>query len=86
MSSVKKILLVYPEIPKNTYWSFDHALPFIGKKCAMPPLSLITVAAYFPEHCRLRLLDMNIERESSGDILLTGLTHHAGKNRYSFSG
>jgi radical SAM superfamily enzyme YgiQ (UPF0313 family) len=62
------ILLVYPEIPKNTYWSFEYALPFIGKKCSMPPLSLITVAAFFPDTCRLKLVDMNIEPLKEEDI------------------
>jgi radical SAM superfamily enzyme YgiQ (UPF0313 family) len=68
MAILKNILLVYPEIPKNTYWSFEYALPFIGKKCSMPPLSLITVAAYFPDTCRLKLVDMNIEPLNEEDI------------------
>ncbi|MBD3249943.1 DUF4070 domain-containing protein [Candidatus Woesearchaeota archaeon] len=57
----KNILLVYPEIPKNTYWSYHHALPFIGKKASMPPLGLITVAAMLPSDYNLNLIDMNIE-------------------------
>jgi radical SAM superfamily enzyme YgiQ (UPF0313 family) len=68
MALLKNILLVYPEIPKNTYWSFEYALPFIGKKCSMPPLSLITVAAFFPDTCRLKLVDMNIEPLNEEDI------------------
>ncbi|MBU0990989.1 MAG: B12-binding domain-containing radical SAM protein [Proteobacteria bacterium] len=55
------ILLVYPEIPKNTYWSYNFALDFINKKSSMPPLGLVTVASYFPENFKFRLLDMNIE-------------------------
>jgi len=61
MKQSKNILLVYPEIPNNTYWSFKYALRFIGKKSAMPPLGLITVAALFPDHYNLKLVDMNIE-------------------------
>lgn len=57
----KKILLVYPEIPKNTYWSYHFALDFISKKSAMPPLGLITVAALLPGQFDFRLVDMNIE-------------------------
>ncbi|MDZ7664702.1 MAG: hypothetical protein U5K27_05140 [Desulfotignum sp.] len=41
-----KILLIYPEFP-DTFWSFTHALHFIGKKAAFPPLGLITVAGRF---------------------------------------
>ena len=34
----------------------------------MPPLSLITIAAYFPEDYRLRLVDLNIEPLRDEDI------------------
>jgi radical SAM superfamily enzyme YgiQ (UPF0313 family) len=64
----KNILLVYPEVPSNTYWSFKHALKFIGKKSAMPPLGLITVAALFPDAYTLKLVDMNIEPLEDKDI------------------
>ena len=64
----KNILLVYPRIPNNTYWSFSHALPFIGKKSSMPPLGLITVAAMLPEHYELRLVDENIQKLKDKDI------------------
>jgi radical SAM superfamily enzyme YgiQ (UPF0313 family) len=68
MTLLKNILLIYPEIPKNTYWSFEYALPFIDKKCSMPPLSLITVAAFFPDNRRLKLVDLNIEPLNDKDI------------------
>ena len=47
----KKILLVHPQFPA-TYWSFKYALPFIGKKAALPPLGLLTVAAMLPARLR----------------------------------
>jgi hypothetical protein len=31
-------LLIYPEFPE-TYWSFRHALKFLGKRAAQPPLA-----------------------------------------------
>ena len=40
-----KVLLINPEFP-DTYWSFRHALPFEGKRCAFPPLGLLTVSAF----------------------------------------
>jgi radical SAM superfamily enzyme YgiQ (UPF0313 family) len=64
----KKALLVYPEVPKNTYWSFSHTLKFINKKSAMPPLGLITVAALFPDEYDLKLVDMNIEQLTETQI------------------
>ncbi|MDY6906012.1 MAG: B12-binding domain-containing radical SAM protein [Thermodesulfobacteriota bacterium] len=68
MSWLKNILLVYPEIPNNTYWSFHYALQFVNKKSAMPPLGVITMAALLPDKYNLRLVDMNIEPLTEADI------------------
>lgn len=62
-----KALLVYPEMP-TTYWSMRYALPFLGRKAALPPLGLLTVAAMLPKDWDLRLLDLNVEPISGGDI------------------
>ena len=61
------ILLVYPEFPE-TFWSFRHALSFIGKKAVMPPLGLLTVAAMLPEEWTPRLVDMNVQRLTRRDL------------------
>jgi len=53
-----KVLLVYPQYP-DTFWSFKHALKFIFKKAAFPPLGLLTVAAMLPEEWEKKLVDMN---------------------------
>jgi radical SAM superfamily enzyme YgiQ (UPF0313 family) len=66
--SRKKILLVYPEIPRATYWSMSKALEFIDKKSGMPPLGLLTVAAMLPETYELRLRDLNVCKLSDDDI------------------
>ena len=71
-------LLVYPEFP-TTYWSHQYSLRFTGKKCLLPPLGLITVAALLPEHWRPTLVDLNIEPLSDSQIrqadvvLVTGM-------------
>jgi len=62
-----KILLVNPEFP-DTYWSFRHALPFEGKRCAFPPLGLLTVSALLPPAWERKLVDLNIESLKSSDI------------------
>ena len=62
------ILLVYPEYP-DTYWSFKHALRFISKKAAVPPLGLITVSALLPEDWNTRLVDLNTTALQVRDIL-----------------
>ncbi|MDI6711050.1 MAG: DUF4070 domain-containing protein [Bacillota bacterium] len=62
-----KALLVYPKYPES-FWSFQHALKFIGKKSANPPLGLITVAAMLPKEWELKLVDMNVNRLHDEDI------------------
>jgi len=66
---MKNILLVYPKVPNNTYWSFKYALKFVNKMSAMPPLGLITVAALFPEEYNLKLIDLNVEPLQEKDII-----------------
>jgi len=53
------VLLIYPKFP-NTFWSFKHALKFIGKRSVSPPLGLLTVAALLPQTWRTRLVDLNV--------------------------
>ncbi|MFP4650059.1 MAG: B12-binding domain-containing radical SAM protein [Desulfobacterales bacterium] len=60
MNKYRKILLVYPKVPDNTYWSYKYALKFVKKKSVMPPLGLATIAAHFPAECELKLIDMNV--------------------------
>jgi len=62
-----KILLVYPQYP-DTFWSFKHALRFISKKAAFPPLGLLTVAALLPKEWEKKLVDMNVTDLSDRDI------------------
>jgi radical SAM superfamily enzyme YgiQ (UPF0313 family) len=62
-----KILLVYPQYP-DTFWSFKHALKFISKKAAFPPLGLLTVAAMLPKEWEKKLVDMNVTRLKDEDL------------------
>lgn len=52
-------LLVYPEFPPS-YWGYNYALHFIGRKSNMPPLGLLTVAGLFPNDYNLKVVDMNV--------------------------
>ena len=71
-------LLIYPEFPE-TYWSFKHALKFLGKRAAQPPLGLMTVAALLPACWKKRLVDTNVDRLRDRDldwadvVLLSGM-------------
>src|SRR4029078_397111 len=62
-----KVLLINPEFP-DTYWSFRHALPFERKRCAFPPLGLLTVSALLPKSWQRRLVDLNVRRLKSSAI------------------
>jgi radical SAM superfamily enzyme YgiQ (UPF0313 family) len=61
------ILLVYPQYP-DTFWSFKHALKFVAKKAAFPPLGLLTVAAMLPAEWSKRLVDVNVAALKDEDI------------------
>ena len=60
-------LLVYPEQPP-TFWGADHALEMSGVKATFPPLGLLTVAAMFPPHYALRVVDMNVGTLRDADL------------------
>ena len=62
-----KVLLVYPQFP-DTFWSFNHALQFIDRKAANPPLGLVTIAALLPGSWERRLVDTNVTALADDDL------------------
>jgi len=62
------ILLVNPTFP-DTFWGFRHALKFISKKAAYPPLGLLTVAAMLPPAWNKKLIDMNVQTLKDADLI-----------------
>src|SRR3970040_93376 len=62
-----KVLLLYPEFP-DTFWSFRHALPFLGRRSAYPPLGLLTVSAMLPTQWQRKLVDLNVEKLRDRDL------------------
>ena len=65
--SPQRVLLVYPEFP-DTYWSFRHALSFVRKRSAFPPLGLLTVSAMLPPTWQRRLVDLNVAPLRDADL------------------
>ena len=61
------VLLVSPTTP-TTFWSLKHAVRFVSKRAAFPPLGLLTVAAMLPKSWNLRLVDMEVSRLRDADI------------------
>lgn len=64
---MNRVLLLYPEFP-NTFWSFKHALKFVRKRAALPPLGLLTVAAMLPDAWEKRLIDLNVTTLHEADL------------------
>ena len=62
-----KVILIYPEFP-DTFWGFRHAIKFINKKAAYPPLGLLTLAAMLPEEWSKRLVDLNVKNLTEDDL------------------
>lgn len=62
-----RTLLIYPEYP-DTFWSFKHALKFIHKRAALPPLGLLTIGAMLPEDWPRKLIDVNVRKLSDRDL------------------
>lgn len=60
-------LLLYPEFA-DTFWSFKHALKFIRKRAALPPLGLLTVGAMLPPEWTKRLVDVNVRKLRENDL------------------
>jgi radical SAM superfamily enzyme YgiQ (UPF0313 family) len=60
-------LLIYPEYPA-TFWSFKHALPFVNKKAALPPLGLLTVASMLPKSWAKKVVDCNVTALKDKDL------------------
>jgi radical SAM superfamily enzyme YgiQ (UPF0313 family) len=61
------VLLLFPQYP-DSFWSFKHAMRFISKKAAEPPLGLITVSAMMPATWQKKLVDLNVSSLSVTDI------------------
>jgi radical SAM superfamily enzyme YgiQ (UPF0313 family) len=62
-----RALLVHARFPR-TYWGMQHGLAAIGKRASLPPLGLLTLAALLPPSWELRLVDLNIEPLTDGQL------------------
>ncbi len=62
-----RVLLIWPEFPPS-FWSWKATVEAIGRKAALPPLGLMTVAALCPAHWELRLIDEAVEPITDKDL------------------
>jgi len=81
-----RALLVQSATP-STYWGYQHSLPFVRKKAALPPLGIATLAAHLPESWQLRLRDLHVGPLSDDDlrwadaVLVSGMLVQAASMR-----
>jgi hypothetical protein len=62
------VLMLYPKFPEQTFWNTARSVKLLWRrKAIMPPLGLLTVAAYLPEDFSLRLVDRNVAEECVSD-------------------
>src|SRR4051794_161037 len=61
-------LLLYPEFPDSSFWSYRHIMRMVGSKSAFPPLGLLTFAALMPEHWSFELIDLNVRRPPNDEL------------------
>jgi radical SAM superfamily enzyme YgiQ (UPF0313 family) len=66
--SAMKGLLLYPEFPDSSFWSYRHIMPMVGAKAAFPPLGLLTFAALMPPEWSFELLDLNVEHPPNAEL------------------
>ena len=66
---VKKGLLIAPEFPADSFWSYKYVMKYIRRKAPFPPLGLLTFAAMMPQdEWEFELVDLNIERPAPQKI------------------
>src|SRR6516225_9356800 len=79
LGGAMKIHLVTPKNPPS-FWTYDHILPALGKRCIFPNLSMPTVAGLTPPRHEVTLCDENVEEidfDVEADIVgVTGYIVH----------
>lgn len=71
------VLMLYPEFP-DTFWSYKHALSFVGKRATFPPLGLLTIAGMLPAAWEARLVDLNVHRLRERDLAWADMAFVSG--------
>src|SRR4029453_4391116 len=78
-AEVVRIYLVTPRNPPR-FWTYDHRLATLGKRCLFPNLSMPTVAGLTPREHEVVLCDENVEEvdlDFDADIVgITGYVIH----------
>ncbi len=69
-----RIYLVTPRNPQS-FWTYDHVLPALGKRCIFPNLSMPTLGGLTPREHEVILCDENVEEvDLDVDADIVGIT------------
>ena len=70
-----KGLLISPEFPADSFWSYRYIMKYIGRKTPFPPLGLLTFAAQMSQDWDFELVDLNTESPSDSEMQRLSLIH-----------
>ena len=65
---MKKGLLLFPEFPRNTFWSYRYIIRYVNRKTTFPPLGLLTFAALMPKEWEFEVVDFNVRSPSPATL------------------
>src|ERR1700726_2676921 len=72
LGSAIKVLMVWPSFPAS-FWSLGETMQIVPERPLGPPLGLIPVAALWPAHWKIRLIDQALQELRDEDILWADL-------------
>ena len=65
----KKGLLIAPEFPPDSFWSYKHIMKYARRKVSFPPLGLLTFAAMLPQdEWDFELIDLNVYKPGADKL------------------
>ncbi|CAL8978545.1 Hopanoid C-2 methylase [Rhodoplanes serenus] len=73
-----RVLMIYPEFIKDSFWHYKAACELVGAKYPAAPLGLITVAAMLPSGWDIRLVNRNTETLTDDDLAWADLVMIGG--------
>ncbi len=65
---MKKGLLISPEFPSDSFWSYKYIIHYVNRKTAFPPLGLLTFASLMPDDWDFELVDFNVNKPNHKNL------------------
>ena len=74
----RNVLMIYPRFTNESFWNYRESCAVVGAQYPTIPLGLITVAAMLPREWTVRLVNLNTEELSDGDLEWADLVMSGG--------